>query len=70
MDTLWKESSTSTSTCKRWPAEFKRGRESFGDDEGPRRQKEATNDETAEPVHDLVMCERGETCEALLAKWA
>jgi histone-lysine N-methyltransferase SETMAR len=31
---------------------------SIGDDEWPGWPKEATNDETAEAVHDLVMCER------------
>jgi hypothetical protein len=32
--------------------------ESIGDDERPGRPKEATNDETAETVHDLVMYDR------------
>jgi hypothetical protein len=50
---LGKESS-SYSTVKKWAAEFKSGRESIGGDERP---KEATNDETAEAVHDLVMCD-------------
>jgi histone-lysine N-methyltransferase SETMAR len=57
MDTLGKES-PSYSTLKKWAAEFKRGRESIGDDERPGRPKDATNDETAEAVHDLVMCDR------------
>jgi hypothetical protein len=57
MDTLGKES-PSYSTVKKWPAEFKRGRESIGDDERPGRLKEATNDETAKGVHDLIMCDR------------
>jgi histone-lysine N-methyltransferase SETMAR len=43
---------------KKWAAEFKRGGDSIGDDKRPGRPKEATNDETAEAVHDLVMCDR------------
>jgi hypothetical protein len=43
---------------KKWAAEFKRGRESIEDDEWYVRSKEATNDETAEAVHVLVMCDR------------
>jgi hypothetical protein len=42
---------------KKWAAEFKLGRESIGDDERPGRPK-TNNDETAEAVHDLVMCDR------------
>jgi histone-lysine N-methyltransferase SETMAR len=59
MDTLGKKS-PSYSTVKKWAAEFKRGRESIGDDERPGRPKEATNDETAKAVHDhVVMCDKG-----------
>jgi hypothetical protein len=36
-------------------AEFKRGKESIWDDERPWRPREATDDKTAEAVHDLVM---------------
>jgi hypothetical protein len=36
----------------------KRGKESIGDDEPPWRPNDTTNDETAEAVHDLVMCDR------------
>jgi histone-lysine N-methyltransferase SETMAR len=43
---------------KKCAAEFKRGRESIEDDEWLVWPKEATNDETAEHVHDLVMCDR------------
>jgi transposase len=68
IDTLGKES-PSYSTVKKWVAEFKRGREEIREDERPWRPKEATNDETAEAVHDLIMCDRRETCEALLGKW-
>lgn len=57
MDTLGKES-PSYSTVKKWAAEFKRGRESIKDDERPGRPKEATNEETAKAVHDLVMQDR------------
>jgi transposase len=57
MDTLCKES-PSYSTVKQWAAEFKRGRESSEDYERPRRPKEATNNDTAEAVHDLVMCDK------------
>jgi hypothetical protein len=43
---------------KRWAAEFKRGSENIGDHDRLWRPKEATNDETAEAVHDLVMCDK------------
>jgi hypothetical protein len=43
---------------KKWAAEFKRGRESIRDDGLSERQKKATNDEIAEALHDLVMCDR------------
>jgi hypothetical protein len=57
MDTLgWK--SPSYSTVKKWAAEFKRSRESIGDDERPGRPKEATDDGNAKAVHDLVRCYR------------
>jgi transposase len=54
MDTLGTES-PSYSTVKKWAAEFKKGKESIGDDERPGRPKEATNDATAEAVDDLVI---------------
>jgi hypothetical protein len=54
---LGKESH-SYSTVKKWAAEYKRGKESIGDDEWSGWPKEANNDETAEAVHDLVMCDR------------
>jgi transposase len=57
MDTIGKEP-PSYSTVKNWAAEFKRDRESIGDDEQPGRPKEGANDEIAEAVHDLVMCYR------------
>jgi histone-lysine N-methyltransferase SETMAR len=56
METLWKDSS-SYSTVTKWAPEFKRGRESIGDDERSGRPKEAANDETAEALHDMVMCD-------------
>jgi hypothetical protein len=57
MRTSWihLEGSPYYSTVKQCAVEFKRDRESIWDDEGP---KEDTNDETAEAVHDLVMCDR------------
>jgi transposase len=59
MDTLGRSPlPISYSTVRKWAAEFKRGRESNGDDERPGRAKETTNDETAEAVHDLVMCNK------------
>jgi hypothetical protein len=57
MDILGKESS-SYSTVEKCAAESKKGRESTGDDERPGRLKEATDDETVEAEHDLVMCDR------------
>jgi transposase len=57
IDTIRKES-PSYSTLKTWAAEFKTGRAGIKDDERPGRQKEATNYESAEAVHDLVMCDR------------
>jgi hypothetical protein len=57
MDTFWKEF-PSYSTVKKWATEQ-------GDEEPPGRPQEVTNDETAEAVHYLVMCDRGETCEAM-----
>jgi hypothetical protein len=53
VDTLVKEFPS-----KNWAAEVKRGRESVGGDERPGRPKKATINETAEAVHDLVMCDR------------
>jgi hypothetical protein len=49
MNTLGKES-PSYSIVQKLAAEFKRER--------PGQPKEATNDETAKAVHDLVMCDR------------
>jgi hypothetical protein len=43
---------------KKWAAELKRGRDRIGDNVRPGRPKEATNDETVEAVHDLVMGDR------------
>jgi hypothetical protein len=57
MDTLGKEL-PSYSTVKKWAAVFKRDRESIGDNERLGWPNEATNDETAEAMHDLVMCDR------------
>jgi transposase len=57
MDTFGKES-PSYSTVKKWAAEFKRDKESIVDDERPGWPKEATNDEIAEAVYDLVICVR------------
>jgi hypothetical protein len=68
MDTLWKKS-PSYSTVKKWAAEFKRGRKSIGDDERSWRSNEATNDETAEAVHDLVMCNRRRYLQTIAKLW-
>jgi hypothetical protein len=54
---------------KKLAAELKRGRDSIGYDERPGRPKEATNDKTAKAVHDLVMCDRRQSCGALLGQW-
>ena len=56
METLGKES-PSYSTVKKMVAEFKRGRESVGDDGRSGLPKDATADENANVVHTLVMCD-------------
>jgi hypothetical protein len=50
---------------KKWAAEFKRDRESIGDDERPGQPKGVTNDENAEAVHDLVMCDRRRNLQSI-----
>ena len=57
METLVKKS-PSYSTMKRWAAEFKRGRESFGNDGRSGRSKDATADENFKVGHTLVLCDR------------
>jgi hypothetical protein len=57
MDTLGKDT-PSYSTVKKWTVEFKRDMEIIGDEKRPVWPQEATNDETAKAVHDLVMCDR------------
>jgi hypothetical protein len=49
-------------------AEFQRGSEIIGDDERPWWPKEATNDEIAEAVHDLVMCDRRRDLRSIARK--
>ena len=55
METLGK--SPSYSSEKKWSAEFKRGTESFEDDERLAAPK-MPNDENVKVVHTLVMCDR------------
>jgi hypothetical protein len=43
---------------EKWAAEFKKGMESIGYDKRPGCPKEATNEETAEAVDDLVICDK------------
>ena len=57
MKTLGNES-LSFSTVEKWDAKFKRGRESIEDDARSGRPKDATTDENAEIVRNLVMCDR------------
>jgi hypothetical protein len=57
MDTLGKEC-PSFSTVKKMAAWFKKGTERIVDNERPGWPKEATNFDTAEAVHYLVMCDR------------
>ena len=57
METLGKESPL-YSTVKKLAAEFRRGRESFEDDEWPGHPKKSTTDENIEIEHSLIMCDR------------
>jgi hypothetical protein len=43
---------------QKWAVGFKRDRENIGDDKRPGRPKETINDETADAMHDLGMCDR------------
>ena len=52
---VYKESSPSAATIKRWVKEFQRGRESLEDDPRPGRPSTSTNEENIETVHQLVM---------------
>jgi transposase len=55
---VYGDSSTSFSTIKKWPAEFKRGRTSLEDDPCEGHPKSATTTEIIEQVHDMVLDDR------------
>jgi histone-lysine N-methyltransferase SETMAR len=52
------DSSPSSSTIKKWAAEFKRGRTSLEDDPREGRPKSTTPPEIIEQVHDMVLDDR------------
>ena len=62
---VYKESSPSAATIKRWVKEFQRGRESLEDDPRPGRPSTSTNEENIETVHQLVMGNRRITLHEL-----
>ena len=52
---VYRDSSPSFSTIKKWAAEFKRGRSSLEDDPREGRWKSATTPEVIQQVHDMVL---------------
>src|SRR5436190_21126688 len=58
LDSVYGDSAPSFTTVKFWAAEFKRGRESLGDDERSGRSKTATTDENIAKVHEMVLDDR------------
>jgi hypothetical protein len=68
MYTLGKEF-PSYSTVKKWAAEFKRDRESIGDDKGPGSQKKQPTMKLPKLCTIWSCATEGEICEALLGKW-
>ena len=56
-DTL-ADNTHSYATVKRWVAEFKRGRQTVEDEQGPEKPSTATTEETIDLVLDIVMEDR------------
>ncbi|GFY15925.1 histone-lysine N-methyltransferase SETMAR [Trichonephila clavipes] len=55
LDSVYGDSAPSFTTVKFWPAEFKRGRKSLGDDEHSGRPIAATTGENIAKVHQMVL---------------
>jgi transposase len=55
---VYGDSSSSSSTIKKWAADFKLGRTSLEDDPHEGRPKSATTPEIIEQVHDMVLDDR------------
>ena len=55
-------------TVKKWAAEFKRGRESVGDDGRPGRLKDASPDENVNLLHTLVMCDKRRDLQSIASE--
>ena len=58
LDSVYGDSALSFTAVKFWAAEFKRGRESLGDDERSERPKTAITDENIANVHQMVLDDR------------
>ncbi|GFV98304.1 histone-lysine N-methyltransferase SETMAR [Trichonephila clavipes] len=58
LDSVYGDSVPSFTTVKFWTAEFKRGRNSLGDDERSGRPSTATTDENITEVHQMVLDDR------------
>ncbi|XP_065671876.1 protein GVQW3-like [Hydra vulgaris] len=58
MDSVYGDSAPPFTTVKFWAAEFKRGRQSLGDDERSGHLKTATTDENIAKVHQTVLDDR------------
>ncbi|GFU25766.1 HTH_48 domain-containing protein [Trichonephila clavipes] len=55
LDSVYVDSASSFTTVKVWEAEFKRGRNSLGDDECSGRPNTATTDENITKAHQMVL---------------
>ncbi|XP_067664168.1 protein GVQW3-like [Haliotis asinina] len=62
---VYKESSPSAATIKRWVKEFQRGRESLDDDPRPGRPSTSATQSNIDTVHQLVMGNRRITLHEL-----
>jgi histone-lysine N-methyltransferase SETMAR len=58
LDSVYGDSALSFTTLEFWAAEFKRGRQSLGDDERSGRPKTATTDENIAKVHQMLLDDR------------
>lgn len=58
LETVYGNFASSFTTVKFWPAEFKHGRTSLGDDERSGRPKTATTDNNIAQVHQMVLDNR------------